>query len=298
MNQFTIIIIIAISAVFFSAQWIPQKKAGNLEDPRLYNFTMSFGILIGCVSSFILINFFIPLTTYEIYPILISLLAGVIWQFANIFIVNAVNEIGMGQTTVLMNLITVFSFIFGIIFFQEIPTIFDLMGFFSIITGSILISLIKKEKDSRKSYKGILLLLIGTLLISIFNTLSLESMNSPYFPTVPYHVSCLYVAIGIVIGNFFVNIKPKRLKNWWNLGNIHKFAIFGGLFWSGGIVLISYALFVGGLGFGISIVQALILIFGALWGILYFKEIIERKNLLIFLLGAIIVIIGIFLFTF
>ena len=123
-------------------------------------------------------------------------------------------------------------------------------------------------------------------------------MNSMFnFPSLSFYDSCLFVAFGIVIGNFAMNLKPTALKRWWNLGRIHKYAIVGGLSWSSGIVFISFALVVGGLGFGISIVQAIMLIFGALWGILYFKEIIEKNKLIIFLIGAIIVTIGIIFFS-
>jgi len=117
------------------------------------------------------------------------------------------------------------------------------------------------------------------------------------FPTLTFYDSCLFVAFGIVLGNFLLNLRPTTLKTWWNQGRIHKYAIIGGLSWSSGIVLISYVLVLGGLGFGISIVQAIMLIFGALWGILYFKEIIDKEKLIIFLIGAIIVMLGIIFFS-
>ena len=302
MSTLFIVIIISISAFFFSAQFIPQKKLGEVEHPKLFNITMGFGSLIGCSISFILFSIIFPITFIHIYPIIIALIAGLFWQIGNVFIITSVKEIGMGQTTVLMNLITVFSFLFGILFFQEIPTIFGLLGFFLIIFGALMISLINKgegEDPKKKNIRGILIMAAGALFISIFNTLSLESMKSAIMPSVPFHVSCFFVAIGIMIGNFLLNVmKPENIKKWWHFEpRVHKMGILSGLAWSIGIVSISYALVLGGLGFGISIVQAFILIFGALWAILYFKEIIDRKNLAIFLIGSIITIAGIVFFS-
>ena len=298
MNEFILVIIITIAAFFFSSQWVPQKKAGEIEEPGSYNITMSIGIVIGCFIYFLIYGLFFRISTYHWYPMLIAIIGGFFWQLANRFIIISVNEIGMGQTTVFMNLIAVFSFIFGIIFFQEVPFLFDIIGFIFIIGGCVIISIINKREDSKKSLKGISAVLIATFLISIFNTLSLESMNSMFgFPTLTFYDSCLFVAFGIVLGNFLLNLRPTTLKTWWNQGRIHKYAIIGGLSWSSGIVLISYVLVLGGLGFGISIVQAIMLIFGALWGILYFKEIIDKEKLIIFLIGAIIVTLGIIFFS-
>ncbi|NHI92405.1 MAG: hypothetical protein EAX96_07865 [Candidatus Lokiarchaeota archaeon] len=297
MNEFILIIIITIAAFFFSSQWVPQKKAvklEKLEDPRLYNISMGIGIIIGCLIYFLIYGLIFQSSTYHWYPIIIAMLGGFLWQLANRFIIVSVNEIGMGQTTVFLNLIAVFSFLIGIFFFREILFWFDMVGFFFIIMGCMIISLINRGEDSKRSWKGISAVLIASFLISIFNALSLESMNSMFdFPSLTFYDSCLFVAIGIVIGNFVLNLKPSPIKKWWNLGHIHKFAILGGLSWSSGILLISFVLVLGGLGFGISIVQAIILIFGALWGILYFKEIIDKNKLLIFLIGAIIVALGI-----
>jgi len=302
MSEIFIVIIILISAFFFSSQFVPQKKAGDIEDPKLFNISMGFGILIGCSISFLILSFIFSFSLYHIYPIIIALLAGLVWQLGNVFIITSVHEIGMGKTTVLMNLITVFSFIFGLIFFSEFPSMVGLIGFFAIIGGALVISLIKKgdqEDSSKKSIKGILIMVVGAFFISIFNTLSLESMNSAFMPSVPYYVSCFFVAIGIVIGNFILNaFIPDNIKKWYKLeSKFHKLGIISGLCWSVGIVIISYALVLGGLGFGISIVQAFILILGALWAILYFKEIIDKKNLIIFITGAAITIIGIVLFS-
>ena len=302
MSEIFIIIILLISAFFFSGQFVPQKKAVDKEDPKLFNISMGIGILIGCSISFMMFSLVFSFSLYHIYPIIISLLAGLIWQLGNVFIITSVKEIGMGQTTVLMNLITIFSFIFGLIFFSEFSTIVGLIGFFTIIGGALMISLIRRGeegKESNKSLKGILIMVIGAFFISIFNTLSLESMNSAIMPSVPFYVSCFFVALGIIIGNFILNATiPGNLKKWQKLdARFHKLGIVSGLSWSVGIVIISYALVLGGLGFGISIVQAFILILGALWAIFYFKEIIDKRNLMIFIIGAIITITGIVLFS-
>ena len=286
----------AIAGSVFGSQYVPQKKLGNVNTGH-YNLTMAVGIL-GTSSVIFTILFLLGMPPLHWIPMIIAFLGGIVWSMGNRLSISAVNRIGMSKSTILFNLTSVFSFIFGILFFTEPVGFFKGIGMPIIICGSVIVAAISGEEKKNLNWPGIMVAVLASLLFSIFNTLSSESMSSPIFPTIPYYVLAFLLSLGSLVGNLLFINTPRKIKEWASeKPKFHYWALLGGIIWGVAIFISLYSLWAYGLSFTIPILQTVQLIISALWGILYFKEIHQRKHLILFLGGAGVSIVGIILFS-
>ncbi|MBD3230932.1 MAG: EamA family transporter [Candidatus Lokiarchaeota archaeon] len=283
-----------LAGLFYGSQYVPQKKLGEV-DSRNYNLSMSIGIVAAASIFFILFSIY-TMSIISIIPILLALISGIIWQIGNRLSIEGIKRIGMGKTSALLNLVSVFSFLFGILFYSEQIDPFKIIGLPIIILGAVIVALTRKAK-SKVDWRGILSVIGATVIISIFNIISVESMVSNYNPTIPFYATVFFLSIGAVVGGLIFNIRGKRLRNWINEGKrFHFFAVIAGLIWCCGILLTSFSLANFGLSFGVPIIQTVMIIGSVSWGIIYFKEFRDKKNLILFIIGVIISIFGITFF--
>ncbi len=284
------------SALFFGSQYVPQKKLGEVNTGH-YNLSMAIGIII--TSSIIFsILFLVEMPSLNWIPMVVAFLSGIIWGIGNRLSISGVNRIGMSKATIMFNFTSVFSFIIGIMFYAEPVGIYKLIGMPIIICGAIIVAAITGEENKKFNWAGVMIAIIASFIFSIFNTFSNESMSSHINPTVPYYVLALLLSIGSLVTNLLLNCTPKRMKAW--LGKPSKFhywAISGGIIWASGIFISLYALGTYGMSFTVPIIQTVLLIVSAIWGILYFKEIHQGKSLILFLIGAGVSIAGIIVFS-
>jgi len=297
MSQILGVIFPTIAGILFGSQFLPQKKLRDINTNR-YNLSMILGsFIISAV--YISIMFFIEKSHFYVIPISICILAGFIWQFGNFFVILSISEIGMSKTTTLMNLISVYSFIFGIIIYSEPVTIFKIIGLPLIILGAIITAITRKDENKKLNWKGSLFIIIATFIISIFNLLSTESMVSKINPIVPYYTNVFFITLGSLTGSIIFNLKSFSIKQWFSeTKRFHLFGIFGGFIWCIGTLFTSYTLQNYGLSFGVPIIQSVMTISGTAWGIIYFKEFTSKKNIIIFMIGLIVSIIGIIIFSY
>ena len=286
----------AIAGSVFGSQYVPQKKLGNVNTGH-YNLTMALGIL-GTSSVIFTILFLLGMPPLHWIPMIIAFLGGIVWSMGNRLSISAVNRIGMSKATILFNLTSVFSFIFGILFFAEPVGFFRGIGMPIIICGSVIVAAISGEEKKTLNWPGIIVAVLASLLFSIFNTLSSESMSSDVFPTIPYYVLAFLLSLGSLVGNLLFINTPRKIKEWASeKPKFHYWALLGGIIWGVAIFISLYSLWAYGLSFTIPILQTVQLIISALWGILYFKEIHQRNHLILFLSGAGVSIVGILLFS-
>ncbi len=285
-----------LAAFFFGSQYVPQKRLGKI-NTRNYNNTMTFGIFFTAIS-FFLMNLIIETPKMNIVPVLLAFSSGLIWQGSNILSITGINRIGMSKTSCLLNLISVFSFIFGITIYSEEINIFKIIGLGITVVGAIIVATTQKDETEKFDLKGVIYVLCAAFIISIFNVISIDSMVSKYHPTISYYSSVLMMSIGAIIGGFIFNFRPKNLRIWMSEGKkFHLSALTGGFIWGCGILLTSYTLANFGLSFGVPIIQAVMIIISTFWGIVYFKEITKKTAIIKFLVGVIISIIGIIFFN-
>ncbi|MHA1310721.1 MAG: GRP family sugar transporter [Candidatus Helarchaeota archaeon] len=283
-----------LAAIFYGSQYIPQKKLSKVNTNN-YNLSMTFGILITTLGFFSCL--FLTDQTLNFIPIIFAVIGGIIWQMGNGFSLIAIEAIGMSKTASLLNLVSIFSFIFGLFFFSEEVNVLKIIGLPIIVSGAIIITLTRKEDTKKFNWKGIASVIISAFLISIFNVFSVESMASRIYPTIPYFTATFFLSVGAVIGSLLSNFRIRKIKNWVYEGKkFHLYALLAGFIWSCGILLTSYTLANYGLSFGVPIIQTVMAIISAIWGIVYFKEINDKKNIIQFFIGLIISIVGIFLF--
>jgi len=285
-----------IAGSIFGSQYVPQKKLGNV-NTKYYNLTMAVGIL-GISSIIFTILFLFGKPSLHWIPLVIAFIGGIVWSMGNRLSIGAVNRIGMSKATILFNLVSVFSFIFGILFFAERIGVFKAIGMPIIICGSVIVAAISNEEKTELNWPGIIVAILASLLFSIFNTFANESISSLSNPTIPYYVSAFLISLGSLVGNLLFTNTPKKMREW--LGKppkFHYWALIGGIIWGIAIFVSLYSLAAYGLSFTIPILQTVQLIISALWGILYFKEIHQRKHLFLYLIGAGVSIVGILLFS-
>jgi len=283
------------ASIFFGSQYLPQKKLGDVNTGN-YNLSMIIGIFI--ISAVVFIIFYlIEMPILNWIPMILGLISGLIWQLGNRLSIIGINKIGMSKTTILLNLVSVFSFLLGVILFSELVSIYKIIGLPIITIGAIFVAHISNEEKRKLDWIGILSVIISSILISIFNVLQVESMSSTINPIIPFYATVFFLTIGSFFGSLLFNIKLKKLKGWYFEGKkFHIYASIGGMIWAFGILFTSFTLVNYGMTFGVPIIQTFMIITSSLWGILYFKEIRGRK-LILFLIGLLFSIIGIILFA-
>jgi drug/metabolite transporter (DMT)-like permease len=286
----------ATSAIFFGTQYVPQKKLGEVNTAH-YNLSMAIGLVITSTIIFSIL-FLIGMPILHWIPIVIAFLSGIVWSIGNRLSIVGVNRIGMSKAAILFNLNSVFSFIFGVLFYAESMGLFKIIGMPIIVCGSVIVAAITGEEKKEVNWFGISAAIVAAFVFSIFNTLANESVSSHINPTLPYYVMALFMSIGALVGNLFFINTPRKFREWRSeKPKFHYCAFSGGSLLASGFFISLYSLAAYGLSFTIPILQTVLLLVSAIWGLLYFKEIRKGKSLLLFLIGAGISIMGIIIFS-
>jgi glucose uptake protein GlcU len=174
-------------------------------------------------------------------------------------------------------------FAWGVILFKELTglmnIIFGLLGVLLIFIGCVLVGSTKKERE-KSTKKGIILALIAAVFFgSGFVPLKLTGMSGgEYF----FQMSTGIMMTSTLIFVLKINI-PKDLQ-------ITK-GLLTGILWSIANLFGIYATLSLGLSRGGPITQIAALI-GALWGLFYFKEFKEKKQIIQIIISSLIVVTG------
>ncbi len=97
----------------------------------------------------------------------------------------------------MFQLIPVFSYILGIIFFKETLTLKQLIGSIIIITSAILISIDKKEKNN--NFKVLILMTLSSLLCSIYYLFFELGFRTDSYKTCAFYFQISLLVIGIIL---------------------------------------------------------------------------------------------------
>jgi len=212
-----------------------------------------------------------------------GLLGGVLWGSANAISLVAIASLGLSRAVpVMSSLVILSSFLWGALVFRELTSgiITGFIGIAFIILGVITVSS-TSNTQSKNTKKGLLAailagLIFGSQLVPI--KVGNVSTQDFFFPV------CFGIFItGLLISQVMkVKFKKEAVKE----------SLLSGLIWNIGNLLSLIALSIIGLSKMGPISQSAILV-AVFWGLCYFKEITQRKQVIRILAGAVILLAGV-----
>ena len=258
-----------LAAISWGTFFVPIRKVGVTNVWQLQGAT-SFGILL----------FAIPIGFFWGFEIQLSgLFAGVIWTVANLLALYSVKLIGLARTSPLLagfSIIT--SFVWGTAFFGETfdSLVLALAAIGLLLGGLPLVS--SGEKNPSIQKKGYFIavasgLIGGSYIIPMQAT---QTLQSGFFS-----LSLSIFAIGIPLF-FFARrfIKKETVAG-----------LVSGILFNLGSLSVLVAVGIIGITIAYPISQTATL-FAVSWGILYFKEIVQKRGILRVAGGAVIILCG------
>ncbi|MDI6917016.1 MAG: GRP family sugar transporter [Thermoplasmatales archaeon] len=293
-------ILIIFSALFFGSQFVPKKFCRSFDDLG-YNLSMVFGILLNAMIWFAVISFQEKMC-FPFTPTILSFFAGIVWVFGNILLISAVSRIGMARSFTIINLVSIISFAGAVLFLGEMRVAINLIltafaGVVIIMSGCILITLTTSKKEKLKSKTGLVYAFLSSLFFGSFNIIVMYSINVQHLHV---NTAALFLALGGMLGAVIILLKKGRIKYWFNTRKKwHGLGVSGGVLWGMGNVLSLYAMQKIGVSISVPMLQGIMTIVSALWGIVIFKELEDvtanrrKKALTMFIAGMILTIAGV-----
>ena len=258
-----------VAAASWGTYLVPIKKFGI---DKIFHTQGAMGI--GAILFALAILPFYGSLTLDIA----GLSAGAIWITASTLGIFAIKYIGLGRVAPLVgSVIIITSFLWGLLFFiEQLSSLeFAVIGIVMLAAGMPLVAVGERNSKDKKGY--IITVIAGILWGSLFVPVRMMSdLETSFFSM---SLAIFVIGIGILIA-----MRPFRKKETltgiasgaiWNVGNIASFLAVAAL----------------GLTVGYPLTQ-LALLFNVSWGLLYFKEALQRKSFTAIYAGAAIVIVG------
>ena len=257
------------SAVCWGTFFVPVKKVNVANIWQLQGST-GIGVLL----------FAIPIGFFWGFGILPSgLLSGVIWAVGNILALYSVKLIGLSRTSPLLaGFSIIVSFLWGILFFEEkfsymilaIGAIGLLLAGLPFITSATKTSTIQRKGYLVAAASGII---GGSYVIPMQAT---HTLQSGFFSS-----SLSIFAIGIPL---------LFLSRRWIKKEITAGIVSGSLFNTGSLFVL---MAISSIGITVAYpISQTATLFAVSWGILYFKEISNRRNILRVITGSVMILSG------
>lgn len=144
----------------------------------------------------ILSHFTVSISFVSLFSVLS---ASLIYIIATVFYFKAIEKNDASLVVVMFQMIPVFSYILALILFKENLTIRQIVGSIIIIFSAIIISFDFNEKNNRKKFKALLLMILSSLCYSIYFILfDIGIRNSTYYSCAFWH-QIGFLIMGIVL---------------------------------------------------------------------------------------------------
>ena len=298
-ENYSMAVFLCIITMLCWGSWANTQKLSSQKWPfQLFYWDYSLGILvITLLLAFTMGSigdggrgFLVDLGQAETKYLGYALLGGIIFNFANLLLVIAIDLTGMAVAfpigigiALVLGVITNFMYnpegdpliLFVGVFFVTVAIILDALAYKSIL-----------KKQQRTPNKGIVISLLAGIAMGFFYKYVAQSISADFFTPEPGkltpYTALVIFSIGILISNFMFNTitmyKPftgtaVTYKDYFTMGNarLHLIGILGGVIWGIGMSFsiisseqagpaIAY-----GLGQGATMVAAL-------WGVFIWKE--------------------------
>lgn len=271
-----------LTAVFWGSYVVPIAKLK--ENPSLI-----VSILTTTSFVFSLILYFILSPGLTVNIVFFGFIAGVLWSIAQIYYLVGLKKTKFGRFYTICSSIQILSnFIFGIVIFNEILSggYFNLfmafLGILLLILGVHYVSSIRERGKSELSKVGFFIAFLSAFLWSL-QFVSIRFVNAnPFSIVVP-------MTFGMSITSWtYTMLKDRKIST--SISTL-KMSSLSGVIWVIGNYLGFFAINDIGLVRTFSITQIANLV-AVLWSILYFKEFVERKNILALIFSVILIILG------
>jgi glucose uptake protein len=257
------------SAISWGTFFVPVRKV-NVADIWQLQGSTGIGVLL----------FAIPIAFFWGFEILPSgILSGIIWTVGNILALYSVRLIGLSRTSpFLAGFSILVSFLWGVLFFEEkfnymilaIGAVGLLLAGLPFITSAAKASVIQRKGYFVAAASGIV---GGSYVIPMQATHTLQS---------GFFSSSLSI--------FVIGIPLLLLSRRWIRKEITAGIVSGSLFNLGSLsVLIAIS------SIGITVaypISQTATLFAVSWGVLYFKEIIHKQNILRVIIGSVMILSG------
>ncbi len=165
----------------------------------------------------ILSHFTVSISFVSLFSVLS---ASLIYIIATVFYFKAIEKNDASLVVVMFQMIPVFSYILALILFKENLTIRQIVGSIIIILSAIIISFDFNEKNNRKKFKALLLMILSSLCYSIYFILfDIGIRNSAYYSCAFwYQIGFLIMGIVLLLLRSFripfVNVIKKNGKRY------------------------------------------------------------------------------------
>lgn len=261
-----------ISAICWGTYFVPMKKIENV-NPFQYQAFMVTGIFLTTLIISLFLKFPFNLNVF-------GFSSGIIWTIGNALSAIAVKRSGLGRSSAIwMSVAVLVSFIWGILFFQEVlkSMIVGIIGIILIILGIIFVLYSGKDIDKRKI--GLVIAIIaGVFFGSQLVPFKLSSLSSQEF--------LFPMSLGILVSGWIMFLmRASKIE-----GYVKQGLVSGGI-WNVANLFSLFAVSNLGISIGFPLTQMALLV-AVLWGLLYFKEIKGKSSKVKIVIGAVIMIVG------
>lgn len=261
------------AALCWGSYMVPFKSSSF--SPILYQAVMGVGVLISGLVLTLLMGYSFELNVY-------GLMCGVLWAVANIIFISAITNLGLSKAIpITSSLVILTSFIWGSLVFKELETglVIAILSISLIILGVLLVGSIG-HSQTQSMKKGLLsAILSGIIFGSQFTPVQIAKVNTSHF--------FFAMSVGVFITTLLILIikKSQPIK-------LSKEGLLSGAGWNLGNLFGALAISMIGLSKGLPITQLSVVV-GVSWGILYFKEVKGKKQIIQIVLGTTIFLIGV-----
>lgn len=275
MSELLGVIFSVIATIGWGVYLVPMKIA-KVADTIFYQAMMSPFILLSTVVACLLLGFSLELSW-------LGLLAGLVWGAGIFFFTRAVGLAGLALASpVMVSGVMILSFLWGVLFFNEQfgQMHLALAAIAMLVAGAFLVGTIHGRKRTKTFTRGLIFAALGGLVFGSY----IVPMNAS---GLPLEDTLFSMSIGIVASTwliFFAHRAPFQKQ-------FIPHAAVTGTLWNVANISSLFAVSLAGLAVAFPITQ-LGVIPPIIIGILFFKELKERRQLLKIILGAAILVVG------
>ena len=310
-ENYSVAVFLCVITMLCWGSWANTQKLSSQKWPfQLFYWDYSFGILIVTLLLAFTMgssgdegrSFLVDLSQAETKYLGYALLGGIIFNFANLLLVIAIDLTGMAIAfPVGIGIALVLGVITNFMYNPEGDPLILFTGVFFVMAAIILDALAYKnilKKQEKTPKKGIVISLLAGIAMGFFYKYVAQSMSSDFVTPetgklTPYTALVVF-SVGILISNFLFNTinmykpitgTPVTYKDYFTLGNskLHLIGILGGVIWGVGMSFSIIASEQAGPAIAYGLGQGATMV-AALWGVFIWKELKDlpkSKNWLI-----------------